>query len=601
MARRPASRRAQRGIALLGLLAVAVMVFAYVLTSRLNAASRFVGIDRDNNAQALSQAKRALIGWMAINAATDNNPGRLPCPQAWGDVGSANEGRAAGNCAVPAVGWLPWRTLGLEMPLDASGNQIWYVISPGWHLPSAGAVLNINSDSAGQLTFNGQSAVALVIAPGPALAIAPNANQVAAGCAVRNQSQVLALPGTPPNPLDFLECQNGSTADNVFAASVVDNAINQVFNDQVLAITAADLMPALEAAIADRAQREIAPALRNAAFVLDSNNPRRWVATSSNPPIYPYATPFSDPTTSNYLGAVGTYQGLLPFAPSAGFVAFAATPANAVETMGNGTIETQTCSWETANEVRVCEGEYKKDSVDPSLPMRIEMTATFTSVALGFRSLDPARLQAQARNVNPNPWINLAVNYQADMNDGGTAGKPHGSVTVRFWADLPNIPAMGWGTKADFLVRIERAAIDDHCVLSTAAVACAGSDTSWFARNQWQRSFYYAVAQTNTANVLPAIGDCNSTNCLRFNDPATRNIRLLLVLAGRRLDTQARPSASLADYLEFQNADLGTLYEQRPMRSAKISDATLKAPWNDRIILADWIAPNPTFPIASLP
>jgi hypothetical protein len=412
---------------------------------------------------------------------------------------------------------------------------------------------------------------------------------------------VLALPGTPPDPLDFLDCQNGSTADNVFAASVVDNAVNRVFNDQVLAITAADVMPALEAAIADRAQREIAPALRNAAFVLDSNNPRRWVATSSNPPIYPYATPFSDPTTSNHLGAVGTYQGLLSFAPSAGFVAFAATPADAVETMGNGTIETQTCSWETANEVRVCEGEYKKDSVDPSLPMRIEMTATFTSVAMGFRSLDPARLQAQARNVNPNPWINLAVNYQADMNDGGTAGKPHGSVTVRFWADLPNIPAMGWGTKAQFLVRVERAAIADHCVLSTAAVACAGSDTSWFARNQWQRSFYYAVAQTNTANVLPAIGGCNSTNCLRFNDPATRNIRLLLVLAGRRLDTQARPSASLADYLEFQNADLGTLYEQRPVRSAKISDATLKAPWNDRIILADWIAPNPTFPIASLP
>src|SRR3970282_999540 len=113
MARRRASRRAQRGIALLGLLAVAVMVFAYVLTSRLNAASKFVDIDRDTNAQVLSQAKRALIGWMAINAATDNNPGRLPCPQAWGDVGTTNEGRAAGNCSVPAVGWLAWRTLRL--------------------------------------------------------------------------------------------------------------------------------------------------------------------------------------------------------------------------------------------------------------------------------------------------------------------------------------------------------------------------------------------------------------------------------------------------------------------------------------------------------
>ena len=64
-----ASRRAQRGVALLGLLAVAVMVFAYVLTSRLNAASRFVGIDGDHNARVLARAKQALIGYMAQQAA----------------------------------------------------------------------------------------------------------------------------------------------------------------------------------------------------------------------------------------------------------------------------------------------------------------------------------------------------------------------------------------------------------------------------------------------------------------------------------------------------------------------------------------------------
>jgi len=236
------------------------------------------------------------------------------------------------------------------------------------------------------------------------------------------------------------------------------------------------------------------------------------------------------------------------------------------------------------------------------------MTATFTSVAMGFRSLDPARLQAQARNVNPNPWINLAVNYQADMNDGGTAGKPHGSVTVRFWADLPNIPAMGWGTKAQFLVRVERAIIADHCLLSTAAVTCAGSDTSWFARNQWQRSFYYAVAQNNTASVLPSVGGCTlgSSNCLRFVDPALandRNIRVLLVLAGRGLDTQSRPSNAIANYVEYQNADGGTTYEQRPMRMSKAAILALNAPWNDRVILVDGFPDpyTPPFPLAVLP
>jgi hypothetical protein len=603
VARRRASRRAQRGIALLGLLAVAVMVFAYVLTSRLNAASRFVGVDRDNNAQVLSQAKRALIAWMATAAATDNNPGRLPCPQAWGDVGTTNEGRAAGNCSVPAVGWLPWRSLGMDRPVDASGNQIWYVISSGWHLPSAGATLNLNSDSSGQLALDGQAAVALLIAPGPALGIAPNANQIAAGCAARSQSQVLALPGTPPDPLDFLECQNGSTADNVFAASAVDNAVNPVFNDQVLAITAADVMPALEAAIADRMQREIAPAMKNAAFVLDSSSPRRWVSSSSVPTMYPYAAPFANPSLSNFRGSVGTYQGLAPFAASAGFVAYESTPANAVETMGNGTIESQTCSWETANEVRVCEGKYKEDSGDPSLPMRIQMTATFTNVAMGFRTLDATRLQAQARDDSsgPPPWNDLAVSYRAEMNDGGTAGKPRGSVTVRFWANLPNIDTEGWVTTASFRIRIERAIIADHCLLNiTTGSACPGGgpDTSWFVRNDWYRLAYYAVSANNTADFLASLG-CGDTNCLRFNEGLSCgsgqpwcNIRALLVLGGASISNPAgRPNGNLLDYFEYTNNDGGTFYEQHQIRRPT-NVAVSNGPWNDRVILVDWLPPS---------
>jgi hypothetical protein len=522
----------------------------------------------------------------------ENNPGHLPCPEAPANFGTANEGIAASYCASQAIGRLPWRTLGLPKLVDAAGEPLWYAVSNGWHRPSSAVMLTLNSDSGGQLALDGiaNDAVALIIAPGPAIVA-----QAGTGCTAWTQSR----PTTgAPDFRNYLECEN---ADSPADASFVSSRPGQSFNDQVLRVTAADVIPALEAATAHRAQREIAPALRNAAFVLDSNSPRRWVVSSSNPPIYPYATPFGDPAASNFQGAAGTYQGLLPFAPSAGFVAYAATPANAVETMGNGTIETQTCSWETANEVRVCEGEYKKDSVDPSLPMRIEMTATFTSVAMGFRSLDPTRLQATARNTSSDPWINLAVNYQADVNDGGTAGKPHGSVTVRFWADLPNIPAMGWGTKAQFLVRIERAIIADHCLLSTAAVTCAGFDTSWFARNQWHRNFYYAVAQNNTAAVLPSVGGCDSTKCLRFNDPGTRNIRVLLVLAGRRLDTQARPSASLSNYVEYQNGDLGTLYEQRPMRMSKVALPALNAPMNDRLVLVDWITPAPSFPLASLP
>jgi hypothetical protein len=112
---------------------------------------------------------------------------------------------------------------------------------------------------------------------------------------------------------------------------------------------------------------------------------------------------------------------------------------------------------------------------------------------------------------------------------------------------------------------------------------------------------YYATAQRNTASALGSF-DCTSSNCLGFN--ATRNVRSLLVLGGHSLSNPAvRPSALLKDYLEYQNCDLvlpsppgdcdpqvlTTVFGQRPMRSSKIAIVALNAPWNDRVILVDWI------------
>lgn len=597
MARRRASRRAQRGAALLALMMVAVMAFAYVLTSRLNAASRFVSVDRDQNAKALAQAKRALIGYVAQQAslAAENNPGSLPCPEAPGDFGTVNEGRAAPSCGLPAVGRLPWRTLGVEKLVDAAGEPLWYVVSAGWAMACSTCTTVINSDSNGQLAVDGvaNDAVALLIAPGPAISV-----QAGTGCTAWSQART---PTGVPDLRNYLECGNA-------AGSFVTSAPGNTFNDQVLRVRAEDVMPALEAAIQVRAQREIAPALRSAAFALDSNNPRRWVASVANPPIYPYAAPFSDPGTSNYLGAAGTHQGLLPVNPASSSVAYASTPGDAVEITGNGYIMSQTCFWETAD-IRVCEGQYHEDTFDPTLPIQIRMTATFTNVAMGLRALQSSRMQVYAREDGTTTWTNLAKSYRAEMNDGSVAGRPRGSATVRVWATMPNIDAMGWLTYAEFRIRIERAVIGDHALLDTSTSNAVG----WFVRNQWYRNTYYAVAQQNTADVLPSIGGCTlgASDCLRYIDPGRvsalgtdRNIRVLLVLAGRKLDTQTRPSSSFSNYVEYQNADGGTVYEQRTMRMSKVamSPATdpFYAPWNDRVILVDgfpepYAAPNPLY------
>jgi hypothetical protein len=141
----------------------------------------------------------------------------------------------------------------------------------------------------------------------------------------------------------------------------------------------------------------------------------------------------------------------------------------------------------------------------------------------------------------------------------------------------------------------------------SALSAGTDRDIGWFVRNEWYRNVYYAVAAQNLPDTLPAVSDCTSTdedpsthNCLRYNNPGVRNTRVLLVMGGRRLDTQARPSGNPADYFEYQNADNGTLYEQRRMRSGKIIDLAANAPWNDRLVIVDWKTPVPAFPVAYL-
>jgi hypothetical protein len=572
------------------------MVFAYVLTSRLNAASQFVALDREQSAKALSRAKLALVGYVAQQAslAAENNPGSLPCPEAPANFGTANEGIAAGNCTLPAVGRLPWRTLGLDRLVDAAGEPLWYVVSPGWALPCSTCTTVINSDSPGQIAVDGaaNAAVALIIAPGPAIAA-----QAGAGCTAWSQSRPAA---GPPDLRNYLECENAtSPADATFVTARADSS----FNDQVLRVTTADALPALEAAVAHRMQREIAPALKAAAYTST-----QYAGIPAGVPLYPYPVPFTDPTTSSYLGATGgtNPQGLLPFNQINGActapppcTTLSVSHPHSVRSTLYGYIVSYSCST-SATEI-LCEGQYHEDTTDPTRNVRIEMAATFGDVAMGLRALAASPVSqtlVEARNdgatgawETPSPAI-----VQTRMNDGTTylpdgTLPPRGSVTIRFQATLPNIDAYGWGTVADFRIRINRAVFDDHALLKKTDPA-----VGWFVRNEWYRNTYYAVAQANTADWLPSLGcSAASSNCVRLNDSATYNIRALLVLAGRRLPTQAtRPSSDRLAYVEYQNGDTGTLYEQRRVRMSNVATSSpFFAPWNDRIILVDWDPASP--------
>lgn len=203
-ARRSCGRpRRQRGVVLIIMALIALLGVSWLLVSALSTWLNPAATNPNVNGRVLGQAKAALLGYVAADAMTDNNPGSLPCPEPGAYVGTVNEGIAAGNCTLPAVGRLPWRTLGLDRLQDASGQPLWYVVSPLWALPNSLATLNINFSTQGQLTVDGQAnaAVALIIAPGPPLSVQGSAN-----CTARAQ----ARDARPPDYRDYLECQNAS-------------------------------------------------------------------------------------------------------------------------------------------------------------------------------------------------------------------------------------------------------------------------------------------------------------------------------------------------------------------------------------------------------
>src|SRR6185503_18875170 len=111
----------------------------------------------------LNLAKNALLGFVAQDALTSDTPGKFPCPESTSSIGTISEGYAASSCAsLPAIGRLPWKTLGIDKPLDGANEALWYVID------SSVRTAPINFSTTGTLTLDGtaNAAAAMIIAPG---------------------------------------------------------------------------------------------------------------------------------------------------------------------------------------------------------------------------------------------------------------------------------------------------------------------------------------------------------------------------------------------------------------------------------------------------
>jgi type II secretory pathway pseudopilin PulG len=176
------------------------------------------------NAKVLAEAKEALIG-RGVTATT--RPGSLPCPDTDND-GLENWNVTGTDCASN-IGRLPWMTLGLPDLRDASGERLWYALSPNFR--DHFLVQPLNSDSVGQITITGtspgSSILAIIFAPGE---MRPGQVRNAA-----NQNNVV----------NYLEGENNN-GDLIFTTALASNT----FNDRLLAITSDNLFSAVTARVA---------------------------------------------------------------------------------------------------------------------------------------------------------------------------------------------------------------------------------------------------------------------------------------------------------------------------------------------------------------
>jgi hypothetical protein len=596
------------------MLVVLVLAGTYVIVSQLSAATTPTAARREHNARVLQQAKRALIGYVVMKAGQtgENDPGTFPCPEAPGNYGDpAQEGIAAGNCSAPAVGRLPWRTLGIDQLTDAWGEPLWYVVSPGWHKPSSTSWAVVNSNSRGQLTVDGSAndAVALIIAPGAPLA------STATGCAGITQARNAAS----ANVVNYLDCDNATPADNSFTTAGPAGS----FNDQVLRITAREVIPPLETAISPRIEREIVPALRNvyASSAWGTN-------VSSTNPWYPYAAPFADPALgASYKGVsaicaagISAYacQGLLPAvfvgnptgagvcstsAASAcdpNFVRWTAgdirvsevtIPGQGVYVLGtivSGILQwnsfTNPCSVETVNSGQPdqhtrlrCMARVPGLAGYDSNNVRYRVRATAINVGMAFRQFNTAgfTIETPPTVTDSSTSGSVDILFEGRINVPAGTGSVIGTILGGLGNCGLNVLGVLTGLLLDLQCRQVEVSIPITFFGDAPVVNAKHPDIGWFARNEWYRVMYYATAR----DVTPARGsaqpncDSGSDQCLDLDSTSPQK-RALLFLAGRSLSGTVGHTRTFADFLDIDpNRDTGRRFETRP----------LSATYNDRM------------------
>lgn len=252
----------QQGMMLMMLLfLVGLAAVAMVLKSM---SANSIRTERDKKtAAALAEAKAALIGWsIARGEAGSQRPGELPCPD--NDApNTAGYGFEDGACVAGKIGRLPWKTLGIQEPLDGDGEVLWYAIDGAFRIRwgSSNATnqpINIDTKASIQvfhaggerLTMPDNGAAAVIFSPGAPLdGQSRGQNNVGCHATGTNIQENIC-------PSNYLEAIGG-----------LNNALNQgpyitvtksdQFNDKLTFVSASDLLSLVENRVVVEVQKRL--------------------------------------------------------------------------------------------------------------------------------------------------------------------------------------------------------------------------------------------------------------------------------------------------------------------------------------------------------
>jgi hypothetical protein len=537
-------RTTQSGVAALLFIAALIGGVAWLTIGALANSARGTAERETRTGLALQSGKQALLAYVAKQAATttENTPGRLPCPESLSQPGTTSEGIAPPIVGLfptcPSVGRLPWKTLGIDQPRDGSGEPLWYAVATGtWALVNSSTSLSINPGLANQLAYDGapNAVVAVIIAPGTAMNTLSMTSPPAGCTQVGQQANRYALPYVPAN---FLECSNAT-------GSYLTITPTDWGNDRTLSITAAEVMAAIMGAVADRLQRQVAPALAD------------WRATDSNTlwgnNFLAYASTFSNPASNAMCGSWNVREGLMPVAKSA---------TSSCTNWGSGSVSllfglfgSSSCGQVGSNY------QCQFTNLLGGLALRTRIRATAPNVGMSFRGVITA---ADVSVSNGGTISNFSL----------TLDNSTGDVDIDFRVQMPLLAV-------NTVVTVSFPNLPDAALFADSRIA-------WFIDNDWARYAYYAIARGSRLQPGASCSGSGDADCMDLNGlPAangnTDDKRFVLGLWGPALASQSRSCLTDADSNGVMDCDERTQYIESRASAASYHQDTITSVFNDRL------------------